>query len=494
MKITLSKELDSKQDVLVLGLFEEDKHNYKFLSAELSKELDEAIKRKVFERKFGSTHTSNAPPYKKTLVIALGKKKEFTLNCLRRALGKAVKFACCSQYSSLTTNLVSLAHSSKKWKDNDLGRATAEGLLLAEYTFKKYLGKEKKEKLPELHTAALQLESAAPFADGLATGRVIAEATNFVKDLVNEPARVATTEYLEKVARSVASQHKTIRIRVLHAPEMKKLGMGAILGVGQGSATPPSTIILEYHGGKGKWSAIVGKGITFDSGGYNLKPTKYIEDMHTDMAGSAAVLGTIKAMAELKVKKNIVGVMAMAENMVSSRAQHPGDIVTAYNGKTIQVGNTDAEGRLVLADALAYTEDKYKPEVIIDLATLTGACVVALGYYAAGMVGNDEALQTALEQAGNDSYDRVWKLPFYEEYQDWMDGSVSDLNNVETKGKGYEAGSITGGVFLSKFVEKARWAHLDIAGTAYIPEEGDYGQKYATGAGVRVLSYYFLQD
>ena len=186
--------------------------------------------------------------------------------------------------------------------------------------------------------------------------------------------------------------------------------------------------------------------------------------------------------------------MPLAENMISGKAQHPGDIVRAYNGKTIAIGNTDAEGRLVLCDALSYTEAKYKPDTIIDLATLTGAVVVALGYYTAAIVGKDEELLESLKKAGDDSGDRVWPLPFFDEYQDWMDGSISDLNNISMKGKGYEAGCITAGVFLSKFVEKAKWAHIDIAGSAYWVMAGDYTQKGATGSGVRMLSYWLMNN
>lgn len=205
-------------------------------------------------------------------------------------------------------------------------------------------------------------------------------------------------------------------------------------------------------------------------------------------------MAAIKVAAELKVKKNLLGVMPLCENMVDATAQHPGDIVKAFNGKTIEIGNTDAEGRLILCDALAYTEAKYAPEVMIDLATLTGACVVALGYYAAGVVGTDAELLKKLEEAGTDSGDRVWPLPFFEEYQDWMDGTITDLNNCSQKGKGYEAGSITAGVFLGKFVEKAKWAHVDIAGSAYWCVDGPYLTKGATGSGVRLLSYYLLNN
>jgi leucyl aminopeptidase len=196
-------------------------------------------------------------------------------------------------------------------------------------------------------------------------------------------------------------------------------------------------------------------------------------------------------MSELGVKKNILGVIPSCENMVDGSAQKPGDIVKAYNGKTIEIGNTDAEGRLILADAIAYAEKNYSPEIIIDLATLTGACIVALGYYATALISNDESLSKELIDSGNASYDRVWPLPFYEEYQDALDGDITDLKNISKQKSA--AGTIIGGVFISKFVDKAKWAHLDIASTAFIPEEKEYIPKYGTGAGVRLLSYYFMK-
>lgn len=495
MKITLVKDLDKTQDVLFLGLFEEDKDNGKSFSKELAEEVEEAMSRKAFSRKFGEMYGTKlaSHSYKKVVVMGLGEKKDFTAEKVRQALGKMVTSTKAGLWSSFTTNVV---EKTKGVCDHEaLGRAAAEGLLLANYNFTKYFAKEKQEKKKPLNIVSLQWTGAADLSEGLKTGRVVAEATNMVRDLVNEPANVVNSEYMEKMAKQVASQYSSVKLKVLNKAELEKEGMGALLGVNAGSAHPPKLLILEYNGSKkGKYTALLGKGITFDTGGYNLKPTKYIEDMYTDKAGAAAVLAAVKVAAELKLKKNLLGVMPMCENMVDANAQHPGDIVRAFNGKTIEIGNTDAEGRLVLCDALAYTEAKYAPEVMIDLATLTGACVVALGYYAAGVMGKDDTLLHSLHEAGNHSGDRVWQLPFFEEYHDWMDGAKSDLNNVSTKGKGYEAGSITAGVFLSKFVEKAKWAHVDIAGSAYWCVDGPYLSKGATGSGVRLLSYYLMEN
>ncbi len=490
MRITTDKKVDVGQDVLILGIFDDDTAHYKGFNKTLHTELNEAVKK--FEKKWGQRYTTRINGQKYT-VLGLGSRKDFTVEKVRRALGKAIGHAKCAKAETVSTNIPFLARA--KIDDQELGRATAEGLLLANYSFTKYLSKENAEKKTNVKLVSVKWDdSRSSFGKGLKEGRIVAESSNLVRDLVNEPAGVANSIFMERAARKVAGKYPKVSIRVLNKPELTKLGMGSMLGVNAGSQHPPKLIILEYKGGSGRPTALVGKGITFDSGGYNLKPTKYIEDMHTDMAGSAAVLGTINAAAALGLKKNLIGVMGMCENMVSHTAQHPGDIVKSYSGKTIMIGNTDAEGRLVLADALAYTQKKYNPEFIVDLATLTGACVVALGYYTAAAIGKDDEFLGMLKQAGEASGDRVWPMPFYDDYQDWMDGSFSDLNNISQKGKGYEAGSITAGVFLSKFVdlEKSRWAHLDIAGSAHWAVTGDYFGKGATGSGVRVLTYWLM--
>ena len=491
MKITTQNGLGVKQDIIILGLFEGEKGNYKSFSKELAAELAEQVKQKKFSKKFAEKYSTKIKG-KRVCVYGLGKKKEFTLEHLRKIHGKALRHAKCHKVSSIFTNLAELARG--KFDDESIGRATAEALVLSNYSFDKYLAKERRDKKKPIQKVSLQWErTTTKLNKGLREGQVIAEAANFSRDLVNEPASVCNSVYMESQARKIAASSKKIKMTVLNYPQMKKLGMGSLLGVNAGSKSPAKLVFLEYKGAKsGKPAAILGKGITFDSGGYNLKPTKYIEDMKTDMGGAAAVMGTIKVAAKLGLKKNLVGVMALCENMVDSNAQRPGDIVKAFNGKTIEIGNTDAEGRLVLADALSYTEKRYQPTVMIDMATLTGACVVALGYYTAAVMGKDENLIKQLKEAGHKSGDRVWPLPFFDDYHDWMDGTISDLNNISQKGKGYEAGSITAGVFLSKFVEKTKWAHIDIAGSAYWMVDNGYMQKGATGSGVRVLSYWLM--
>ncbi len=485
MKIDIKNKLDSKQDVLIVGRFEKGKIGMNVLDKELLSE-------KSFSGKWGDQYVTTLPSYKKVLVLGLGDEKKLTLEKVRRLMGKAVSFTKSSKNNGFTTDILQKLNFDAVL----LGRAVTEGLILADYGFTKYLAKEKRDKKKPLQGVSVVFSSNKSFSKGLNQGKIIAESTNLVRDLVNEPANVINSISIERVAKKIVAGSKKLKLKVLNQPELKRLGMGALLGVNAGSRNPPKLIILEYNGAKskGKPTAIVGKGITFDSGGYNIKPTGYIESMKTDMGGAGAVLGTMKAAAALNINKNLIGVLAVCENMVDGQAQRPGDIIKAYNGKTIEIGNTDAEGRLVLADALAYTEERYKPEIMIDLATLTGACVVALGYYAAALVGNDDKLIEKIKEAGSSSGDRVWPLPFFEDYHDWMDGSISDLNNMAQKGKGWEGGSITAGVFLSKFVSKAKWAHLDIAGSARLQVGNDYLNKGVSGSGVRVLSYYLLRE
>ncbi|HIJ10780.1 TPA: leucyl aminopeptidase [Candidatus Woesearchaeota archaeon] len=487
MKLTTQSGFNQNAGVLTIGIFEDGTGKP---DGKLATEITRVKKQKLFSEKWGESYTTVLPPYQRVVFYGLGKKKEFTLEKLRKMLGKSITATKAAKQTSLTTNLAAVTPG-----DHDLiGRAAAEAVVLANYKFTKYFGKEKMQKEVDVKLTSFSWSgSTTKFGGGLKTGRIIAESANFVRDLVEDHAGFVTSSHMEKMAKQVAATSSKLKLRVMNQPEMKRLGMGSLLGVNAGSENPPKLLILEYKGGgKEKPIALVGKGITFDSGGYNLKPTRYIEDMKTDMAGSAAALGTVKAISQLGVKKNIMAVMGMCENMVSGHAQRPGDIVKAYNGKTIEIGNTDAEGRLVLADALAYIDDKYSPQIMVDMATLTGACVVALGYFAAAVMGKDQKLIDELIAAGAASGDRTWQLPFFDEYQNAMDGSISDLNNINQKGKGYEAGSITAGVFLSKFVKKARWAHIDIAGSAYWGVKGDYLSKGATGSGVRLLSYWLL--
>jgi leucyl aminopeptidase len=318
-----------------------------------------------------------------------------------------------------------------------------------------------------------------------ARGLAIAHGVEFARDLGNLPGNVCTPRYLAERAQALAQDYPEIKVTILERKDIEALGMGAFLSVTNGTEEPPRFIVLEYHGHarKQKPLVLVGKGITFDSGGISLKPAAEMDQMKFDMAGAASVLGTLRALAELKAKLHVVGLVAACENMPSGRATKPGDVVKSMSGQTVEVLNTDAEGRLILADALTYAE-RYEPEAVVDVATLTGAMVVALGHVACGVFSNSETLARALIAAGDDAYDRGWQLPLWEDYQDALESNFADFANVG----GRAAGSITAACFLARFAKKFDWAHLDIAGVAW----RDGKRKGATGRPVPLLTTWLL--
>lgn len=488
MRIYAVKELETRSKMLVLGFFKEEKEPFKDVNPELSSEIKLAEESKRITRDFGKTYIARFKDsaYESILVISFGEKKKFDAEKLRRAMSLAVNVSRSRKYESFTTNIQSMIDLNPE----EAGRASAEGIILSNYDFKKYKNKGKDSfELKECFLVWNDSSSFSSFQKGIKTGSIIANATNFARDLVNEPASVANPTYLEKQAKTLSS--KKLSVKVLNKKEIEKLGMGAFLAVAKGSDEPPKLILLHYKN-PGPLTAIVGKGITFDSGGYHVKPYGYMEDMKSDMSGAAAVLGTMKAISELGIKKNVLGVIPSCENMISGHAYRPGDILTTINGKTIEIAHTDAEGRLILADALAYTEKTFKPSTLVDIATLTGACMIALGPYASGIMSKNDSLLSELEKAGSKSSDRVWRLPFFDDFDDAMDAEIADLSNLSPKHKG-NAGATTAGIFLSKFVEKTRWAHIDIAGTAFPKEASYYNKKNsADGAGVRLLTYWLM--
>ncbi len=312
------------------------------------------------------------------------------------------------------------------------------------------------------------------------------EGTNFTKDLVSEPGNILHPDEYSK--RILKLKKIGLKIKAYNKNELKKMGMGALLGVGQGSVRGSYLVTMEWNGIKTKTKplAFVGKGVCFDTGGYSLKPARFMEDMTYDMAGSAAVVGLMKTLALRKAKINAVGVVGLVENMVSGNAQRPGDIVKSYSGKTIEVLNTDAEGRLVLADALTFTEKKYKPKFIIDLATLTGAIIVSLGSEYGGLFSNDDKLSKQLIQAGEKVDEKLWRMPLHKNFDKLMDSKNADMQNINYVGG---AGSTTAAQFLQRFIlNKTPWAHLDIAGMAFSKYGGALNSGGATGFGVRLLN------
>ena len=316
--------------------------------------------------------------------------------------------------------------------------------------------------------------------------KALEEGTFFARDLVSEPPNVLNPK--EYVNRLLKLRKLGIKVKVYNESEMKKLGMHSLLGVGRGSINESFLVTLEWNGNKKDKTAplsFVGKGVCFDTGGISLKPAKFMEEMKYDMAGSAVVAGLIQSLAIRKAKINAVGVVGLVENMPGGNAQRPGDIVKAYNGKTIEVLNTDAEGRLVLADALSFTEKKFKPKFIIDLATLTGAIIMALGEEYAGLFSNNDDLSNKIFSAGEKVNEKVWRLPLHKNYDKLMDSPIADIQNINYSGG---AGSITAAQFLQRFIEKTPWAHLDIAGMAFSKKAANLNPGGATGFGVRLLN------
>ena len=369
---------------------------------------------------------------------------------------------------------------------SELAQTVTEGALLGLYTLKKYktADDDGEDALEQLTLLATSASAQKELQRGAERGQVIAEAVALARDLGNSPGNDINPSYLAATAQTLA-ETTSLSCRLLDPAEMEDLNMGCLLGVAQGSAQPPAFIILEHtpRGANGAPIVLVGKGLTFDSGGISIKPADGMEDMKMDMSGGAAVLGTMQALARLNHPRRVVGLVPASENLPSGTAVKPGDILRAMSGKTVEVINTDAEGRLILADALAYAVEKYKPACIIDLATLTGAVVVALGSQATGMMGTDDAMMTRLREAGERCAERVWQLPLFDEYSKQIKSDFADIKNTG----GREAGSIIGGAFLKEFVGDTPWVHLDIAGMAWTREGKPYVPKGSTGWGIRLL-------
>ncbi|MEK7870644.1 MAG: leucyl aminopeptidase, partial [Nitrospirota bacterium] len=336
---------------------------------------------------------------------------------------------------------------------------------------------------------AAQTSEVKSIAEGIRRGVATAEAAVLVRDLCNHPSNVMTPSRIASEAKAIAKE-ESLTLKILERKDIEKLGMGALLGVAQGSHEPPKFIILEYKGSKKKDErpvVLVGKTITFDTGGISLKPAENMEHMKADMTGGAEVLASIRAAARLKLPLHLISILPVAENMPGGRAMKPGDVVTTLSGKTVEVQNTDAEGRLILADALAYAT-RYKPAALIDIATLTGACVVALGQFAIGMFGTDTGVKESVRKAGLRAGERVWEMPLWDEYFEQLRSDVADMRNIGGRG----GGMITAALFLSKFVGDCPWVHLDIASTDWSERERAYVPKGPSGIGTRLLIQYLI--
>jgi leucyl aminopeptidase len=487
---TTKKDLDQiSADAAAVFMFHGQKTPAGVNSKKLRDSLSAVLADERFEGKNGQVvvMSSNGQfPARRYIVVGLGKKEKFSPTVLRDAVAIAARKAEVARVGHLAMTIPGEGVGKIAPYDRVVG--LVEGVRLGTYKFDRYLNEDSKKAHPAEEVTIVTDIAPAAVKEGIRIGGATSDATILARDLVTEPAGVMTPTEMAKRASAVA-RAKGITIKVLEKKDLERLGMGAFLAVNAGSAEPPKLIHLVYRpkGGKAKKRiALVGKGITFDSGGLNLKPTGFMETMKCDMSGAAAVLAAISALAEVDAKVEVHGFMAMTENMIGGRAYKPGDVLKTMRGKTVEVTNTDAEGRLVLIDALAYAQT-HKPDAIIDLATLTGACVVALGPLATGVMGNDMKLVEGICETASEVGEKMWPMPLYDEYLEIMASDVADLRNSGERW----GGALTAGLFLQEFVdEKTPWAHMDIAGPAFQEKETPMARKGGTGAGVRTLVRY----
>jgi leucyl aminopeptidase len=440
-------------------------------------EVTKSVRKGEFEGKSGQllvVDTNGKAAFRKLVLYGLGEKKEFRADCLRRFGGAAVRYA--AQVKSPSVAVCVLLKPAR-----DVARLICEGAILANYKPVKF--KSKKDDYFEVKE--LEVVAKEPLGDVLKKAAILANAQNYVRDINENPSNIATPQLLAAEARKLAKERK-LDVAVFDKADLKRMKMNSILAVSQGSALPPVFVVLEYNKGRKNLPlyAVVGKGITFDSGGISIKPSKGMQAMKYDKSGAVTAMGIIKAVSELALPIRLIAAFPATENMPSGTAQKPGDIITAYNGKTIEVLNTDAEGRMILADALAYVAEK-KPKAIIDLATLTGAMIVCLGRNRIGLFANDDHLAKVIYDSGEKTFERVWRMPLDSEYVEMNKADFADIKNIGSETG--DAGSITAACFLSEFIGDCKWAHLDIAGVDHVLERHGYLEKGASGIGVRLV-------
>jgi len=450
--------------------------------------ISDIIKRGDMTGKAASTVLLHNVPNlacERVLLLGLGKRTELDAkqyrDCMRAAM-KALNASHAKDAILFMDDTPVKGHDTA-WCINQAVFAASESI----YRFDRMKSKPEKDKkvLLRMQFGLLRDKPSAALNSAVTHAAAIAQGIALAKDLGNLPGNICTPTYLAQQAVALGKAHKSIKTTVLEEKDMQKLGMGSLLSVSRGSAEPAKLITMEYHGAdkKQKPIVLVGKGVTFDSGGISLKPGAEMDEMKYDMCGAASVLGTLQAIAEMGLKLNVVGIIPSTENLPSGTATKPGDIVTSMSGQTIEILNTDAEGRLILCDALTYAA-KFEPDTVIDIATLTGACVIALGHVASGLFSNQDKLAHELLAAGEQMQDRAWHMPLWEDYQSLLDSNFADMQNIG----GRAGGSITAACFLARFTKEYRWAHLDIAGTAW--KSGK--DKGATGRPVPLLTQYLI--
>lgn len=490
------KSTEVKSDALVLLLTKDDLepakggHHEKVsrLFGEHKRQIESALKAGNFEGdKKQELTIYSVGTHRVVFLIGVGDKSQLTNEKIRRAAAVSIKAARSAKAKSVVIS--TLESTVEQLSDYETVHSIVEGAKLGHYRFDKYLTQEKEKVEVEIVMVALETVDPTIGKKAARDAEILCDAVYLARDLSNAPANEVYPEVLAQTASNMAKKHN-IRARILDEKQIRKLKMGGLLAVNSGSARPPRFITLEYKGNPKSrdWYAIVGKGITFDSGGISIKPSAGMGEMKMDMAGAAAVIGSMQAIAALKIPVNVAGIAPCTENLPSGSAYKPGDVVTTMSGITIEVDNTDAEGRIILSDGLYYAQ-RYRPKAIIDLATLTGAVVVALGMHATGMFGASEEVMAQLKEAGEKTYERVWQMPIFEEYEKQIKSDIADVKNAG----GRWAGAITAALFLKKFVGDYPWVHLDIAGTAMLEEATDYSPKGGSGVGVRLLTQFFKQ-
>lgn len=481
---------DIKSQAVILALFQDEKEltGYSSIIDQASGgSITELINNGDFTAKpsqIAVVYTRGTIPAQRIALVGLGKKSEINLEKIRAAFSKVMQHLRGLNIKEVATSIDLNILPEKKDK---VVQAVVEGALLGLYQYTPYktVGREDIKEMEQLNIVAEE-ENYSFVESAVKNAQIIAAGVYFTRDLISAPSNEMTPTIMAKKAGEIAHR-KNLSCKVLDKAKMKKLGMNALLGVASGSNEEPKFIILEYSGGKRREAPIVlvGKGLTFDTGGICIKPAEKMDEMKTDMSGGAAVMGTIMVAADLRLPLNIIGLIPATENMPGGSAYKPGDILKSYSGKTIEVLNTDAEGRLILADALAYATE-YKPTAIIDVATLTGACIIALGDDVVGMLGTDEILKDKINKASRETGELVWELPLFEHYHELIKSDIADYKNTG----GRAAGTITAAAFLSKFVGDFPWVHLDIAGPAWSSKDKPYIPRGAAGVTVRLLTEY----
>ncbi|MBI1969225.1 leucyl aminopeptidase [Candidatus Woesearchaeota archaeon] len=484
-----------KTDLLIIPIFkgfESSEEIFKRMDRKLNNLLSDIVKEDETvgdEDKFTLIFTGKKIIAERILLAGLGDNNKFTAEKIRKFGGKTFQQA--KSHNIQDFCLLSFGYGLKNIQVEEATQALAEGLVMGSYAFDQFKTKKngKKKEIKSMSIFPIHELEVEQVKQGIAVGNVIGSAVNVVRDMINKPANIMTPTNFANEAR-IACRNSKIKCKILGKVQLKKEKMNLVMAVGQGSVQEPKMVILEYKPGKKyPFYALIGKGVTYDSGGLNLKPGKWLAEMKDDKGGAAAIVGAMVGIAKLKLPVNLIGILPCAENMPDGNAVKPGDILKSASGKTVEILNTDAEGRLLLADALYYAS-KLKPEAMIDIASLTGACIVALGYSTSGVFGTDQALIQGLLNAGEKAGEKAWQLPLDEEHTELIKADNADIRNLGGD-DGLDAGASTAAAFLKEFTSSIKWAHIDIGGTVYTKRDLAYCQKGATGAGTRLLIQFF---